>query len=264
MDSSAIAEAADLLVATRLELAPFPGFPSHCAPQGEDEGYAIQNALHARLAGRLGRIAGYKIGCTTKVMQDYLNIDHPCSGGIFESTIYRGDTTVPHRKWRRVGVECEIAVRLAAALEPVDAPYDGNSVADAVESCMAAIEIVDDRYVDYGKLDVATLIADDFFNTGCILCEPRGNWRNLDLAALQGTTKINGVEVGTGAGADVLGHPLEALALLANESAKRGETIAAGSIILTGSIVQTKWLEPGDHAVCRLEGLGAVSLKTEP
>lgn len=264
MDSAAIAEAADLLVATRLELVPFAGFPPHCAPKNEDEGYAVQKALHNRLTGRLGRIAGYKIGCTTKVMQDYLAIDHPCSGGIFESTIYRNDAVAPHDKWRRVGVECEIAVRLSAALEPAGAPFNRDSVSDAVESCMAAIEIVDDRYVDYGKLDVATLITDDFFNTGCILGEPRTDWRSLDLAALRGTTEIKGVEAGAGTGADVLGHPLEALALLANETTKRGETIETGAIVLTGSIVQTTWLEPGDHAVCRLDGLGAVSLKTQP
>lgn len=264
MDSAAIAEAADLLVATRLELSPFPGFPPHCVPRSEDEGYDIQHALHDRLAGRLGRIAGYKIGCTTKVMQDYLGIDHPCFGGIFESTIHRDDAAAPYRTWRRVGVECEIAVRLSTALQPGGAPFDRESVAEAVDSCMTAIEIVDDRYVDYGMLDVATLIADDFFNAGCFLGEPRKDWRDLDLAALRGTTEINGVEAGAGSGADVLGHPLEALALLANEATRRGETIEANAIVLTGSIVQTKWLEPGDHAVCRLEGLGAVSLKTEP
>ncbi|MEN8196358.1 MAG: fumarylacetoacetate hydrolase family protein, partial [Pseudomonadota bacterium] len=129
---------------------------------------------------------------------------------------------------------------------------------------MAAIEIVDDRYEDYGKLDAAALIADDFFNSGCVLGEPRDGWRSLDLAAVRGIMEINGEEAGTGTGATVLGHPLEALALLANEAARRGETIEAGAIVLTGSIVQTKWLEPGDHAVCRLEGLGTVSLKTEP
>lgn len=264
MDNVAIAEAADLLVGTRLELVPFPGFPPHCAPRSEADGYAIQNALHDRLTGRLGRITGYKIGCTTKVMQDYMKIDHPCSGGIFESTIYRNDAVAPHDRWRRVGVECEIAVRLSAALEPAGAPYGRDSVAGTVESCMAAIEIVDDRYEDYGKLDAATLIADDFFNAGCVLGEPRGDWRSLDLAAVRGVTEVNGEETGAGTGADVLGHPLEALALLANEAGRRGETIEAGAVVLTGSIVQTRWLEPGDHAVCRLEGLGTVSLKTEP
>lgn len=264
MDSIAIAEAADLLVATRLELEPFKGFPSHCTPHNEDDGYAIQGALHNRLTGRLGPIVGYKIGCTTKVMQDYMKIDHPCSGGIFESTVYLGDAVAPHGRWRRVGVECEIAVRLSNALQPADAPFDRESVAHAVESCMAAIEIVDDRYVDFGKLDAATLIADDFFNAGCVLGEPRKDWRSLDLAAVRGTTEVSGEETGAGTGTDVLGHPLEALALLANEAALRGEIIEAGAIVLTGSIVQTKWLEPGDHAVCRLEGLGTVSLKTEP
>ena len=264
MDSAAIAEAADLLVATRLKLAPFAGFPPHCTPQSEADGYAVQQALHDRLTGRLGSITGYKIGCTTKVMQDYMKIDHPCSGGIFEKSVLQGNAIAPHDRWQRVGVECEIAVRLAAALQPSAAPFDRVSVAAAVQSCMAAIEIVDDRYIDFGKLDAATLIADDFFNAGCILGEPHYDWRSLDLAAVRGTTTVNGTEVGAGTGADVLGHPLEALALLANEAARRGETIEARAIVLTGSIVQTYWLEPGDHVVCKLEGLGAVSLKTEP
>jgi 2-oxo-3-hexenedioate decarboxylase/2-keto-4-pentenoate hydratase len=58
----------------------------------------------------------------------------------------------------------------------------------------------------------------------------------------------------------VLGHPLEALALFANEAAARGETIPAGSFVLTGSVVQTRWLSPGDYVTCRLEGLDEVSL----
>lgn len=263
MDSTAIAEAAELLVATRLELVPFAGFPDNCKPHSEAEGYAIQGALRDRLSVKLGPVAGYKIGCTTPVMQAYMKIDHPCAGRIYESTILHGDAVMPHGKWRRVGVECEIAVRLGKPLEPSCAPFSREAVADAVESCMAAIEIVDDRYVDYEALDAATLIADDFFNTGCVLGEPVTDWRSLDLAAVRGSTEINGVEAGAGTGADVLGHPLEALALLANEAARRGETIEAGAIVLTGSIVQTKWLEPGDHAVCRLEGLGTVSLKTQ-
>ena len=37
------------------------------------------------------------------------------------------------------------------------APYDRQTVAAAVGACMAAIEVVDDRYEDYRALDVPTL-----------------------------------------------------------------------------------------------------------
>ena len=118
-----------------------------------------------------------------------------------------------------MGVECEIVVRLTADLPREAAPFDRDGVAGAVGALMAGMEIVDDRYVDYKSLDTATLIADDFFDAGCVIGSPVTDWRRLDLTALTGQTLINGVEVGSGSSADVMGHPFEALAWLANSLA---------------------------------------------
>ena len=79
---------------------------------------------------------------------------------------------------------------------------------------------------DYRSLDTPTLIADDFFNAGCVLGDPVESWRELDLAAVQGRMTINGGEVGRGRGGDILGHPLKALAWLANALAARGRDSA--------------------------------------
>jgi 2-keto-4-pentenoate hydratase len=67
---------------------------------------------------------------------------------------------------------------------------------------------------------------------------------------------INGVEVGTGRGADILGHPLAALAWLANALAGRGRYLNAGEFVLLGSVVETRWVEPGDLVEIEIEGLG--------
>ena len=63
----------------------------------------------------------------------------------------------------RIGVECEIAVRLEKDLVPGDAPFTPDSVAGSIECYLPAIEIVDDRYVRWETLGAPTLIADDFF-----------------------------------------------------------------------------------------------------
>lgn len=252
-----------MLAAVRQGGTAFAGFPSRCAPQSKTDGYKIQQALRDRLTNRFGEVAGFKIGCTTKIMQDYLGVDHPCSGAVFEANVHHGSWSAPYDHWHRVGVECEIAVRTSRDLGPENAPYTQDSVHGAIKTCMAAIEIVDDRYEDFRSLDIATLIADDFFGAGCVLGEPWRNWRDMDLASVSGTMLINGKEVGRGRGEAVLGHPLEALAQFANETAARGETISAGSLVLTGSVVQTYWLEPGDHAICRFDGLGQAALIAE-
>ena len=150
-------------------------------------------------------------------------------------------------------------MRLARPLPAAGAPYDEAGVAAAVGACMAAIEVVDDRYEDYRSLDTPTLIADDFFNAGCVLGEPVERWRELDLAALRGRMSINGSEVGRGRGGDILGHPLRALAWLANALAARGRALEPGEFVLLGSVVQTQWVAAGDHVEIEIEALGGAS-----
>src|SRR5262245_2516226 len=70
---------------------------------------------------------------------------------------------------------------------------------------------------------------------------------------------VNGEEAGSGSGADVLGHPHNALAWLANHLAQEGKGLHAGQIVLTGSLVKTVWLKAGDAVKMELDGLGTVA-----
>ena len=178
---------------------------------------------------------------------------------MFARTVQHRHGAFRHRDFRHVGVECEIAVRLAADLPASGAPYRREGIADAVGAGMAAIEVVDDRYEDYHALDTPTLVADDFFNAACVLGAPVEDWRALDLTGLRGRMTINGREVGIGQGGDILGHPLEALAWLANARAARGRHLRAGEFVLLGSVVETNWVETGDLIEAAIEGLGRAS-----
>ncbi len=259
MDDQAVATAAGILCQKRIEGGIVDALPESCRPRSEDEAYFIQAALHDRLtAAGQGPLEGYKIGCTTPVMQAYLKISQPCAGGVMAPGVRFGTGRFDAPAHGRLGVECEVAVRLRTALDPSETPYRRNSIADAVESCMVAIEIVADRYDDYGTLGTPTLVADDFFNAGIVLGDPVEDWHGLDLAALRGQMALNGEVVGTGVGGDIMGHPLEALAWLANRWSGLGRGLPAGAFVTLGSVVETRWVSPGDEVVAQIEGLGQV------
>ena len=264
MKPEAIEELVEICADARERRRPVPvPLPPDCRPPSLDDAYRVQATLNERLSGPLGPVCGRKIGCTTPVMQRYLRIDHPCAGALHAGRVHRSPATVAHAGHWRPGVECEIAVRLGRPLPADAAPYGRADVSVAVASCMAAIEIVDDRYDDFRGLDAASLIADDFFNAGAVVGAPVPAWSDLDLAALSGVMAINGVEVGKGIGADVMGHPFEALAWLANHAAATGRPLAEGDLVLTGSIVETNWVAPGDHVRVRVEGLGEATVTFE-
>lgn len=257
MNDEAVAQAAEELCRARIQSKILGALPSGIRPTDEDEAYQVQAALHEKMvAAGQGPVSGYKIGCTTPVMQAYLKIPQPCAGGVLARTVHWSNGRFQLPKQGRLGVECEIAVRLGETLAPTSSLYERDDVASAVDACMASIEVVADRYDDYGSLGAPTLIADDFFNAGIVLGEPLEDWRALDLAALPGRMTLNGETVGSGIGGDIMGHPLEALTWLANRWSARGLSLPAGAFVTLGSVVETVWVSAGDSVLAEIEGLG--------
>ena len=75
--------------------------------------------------------------------------------------------------------------------------------------------------------------------------------------------RINGEVVGEGDGRDVLGHPLDALAWLASTLAAQGKALSQGMVVMTGSVVATKFVSQGDRVQLAMDGLGEVELSIE-
>jgi 2-keto-4-pentenoate hydratase len=262
-ESARAQAAAALLADHRLGLLTFPGFPDESRPRDEPEAYEAQTALHRLLeeAGR-GAVVGHKIGCTTPTMQAYLNIPRPAAGGVFASTVQHLEGRFRHADFVRPGVECELAVRLRRDLAAGDAPFERDEVRAAIGAIMPAIELVDDRYSDWGGLGALTLIADDFFGAGCVLGPEREEWHDdVDLSLISARMTINGVEVGAGVGSDILGDPLNALMWLVNEMAGYGHSFSQGAFVLLGSLVQTNWIEQHDVVVVENDPLGSVTVR---
>jgi 2-oxo-3-hexenedioate decarboxylase/2-keto-4-pentenoate hydratase len=254
-----IRAAAEIIATARRDHGKLGPLPPDAAPATEAEGYRIQHAVHDLLAPAFGARVGYKIGCTSAVMQQYLNIPHPCGGGVFARGVHESGVSLRASDYIRVGVECEIAVRLARDLAGSEAPFTAEWVAEAIEAYLPAIEIVDDRYAQWETLGAPTLVADDFFAAGCVLGQPVPRSAAPDLLKVIGRAIVNDNEVAQGTGADVLGHPHIALAWLANHLAASGKALRAGEIVLTGSLVKTLWLNAGDRVVMELQGLGSVA-----
>lgn len=249
--------AAELVVEARRSDHLLGRLPSDVEPTDEADGYLVQTAAHSLLsrAGH-GEVVGHKIGCTTEVMQTFLGIPNPCAGGVFDSTVREVSASLRLPRNGRLGVECEIAVVIGSYLPPRRSGYTPRAVAESVGACLCAIEIVEDRYVDYASLKAPTLIADDFFGAGAVLGS-RVDFSPDALADVTARMIINGVEVGTGIGRDIMDEPLDALAWLATSRSSRGLGLSAGEFVLLGSLVQTAWIVAGDKVLIENEPLGS-------
>jgi len=265
VSTNKINEAAHELFSQYQARLPFTALPGPWGIDSIAEAYAVQREYLKLLAEVQGEVAGYKLAYTTALMQQQAGWDEPCAGGLMATTVYHSPITLRGSNYRRLGFECEIAVRLGSDLPPSGAPYNREGVSGAVELVMTAFEVIDMRLPEgvHGLVRTLTSVATNISNAGAILGPPVTNWQALDLAAAKGVATVNGEEVGYGYGSDVMGHPFEPLAWLANKLAEGGEGLPAGAIVITGSIVPPKFLESGDRAVVSVEGLGEATLTVD-
>ena len=229
------------------------------APTTIEDAYKVQDAFLGILGQGKGPLGGYKIAYTSDEIQRRTGVSSPCAGRMFAATMQDSPATFRGADSVRLAIECEVAVRLGTEVPAALAPYSRASLADAIAFLAVAFEMVDLREAAAGTgKDAAAMagICTNISNAGAVFGPAVRDWRRLDLAASPGVMVINGVEVGKGQGADVMGHPLAPLVWLANMLAERGKVLTAGTTVITGSSIPPQPLSAGDRATIAIGGLG--------
>jgi 2-keto-4-pentenoate hydratase len=252
-------KAAEMLIGEHQSGARFRPFASTLAITGVDGAYAVQREyVRFQMQHRGTGVAGYKIGLTSKRMQEMCKIDSPIAGVVLADRVHGSGAALDPSAYGRVGVEFEIAVRIGRDLLPDERPLTLEDVTAAADAVCPAMEIIDDRNADYGALEVLSLIADNAWNAGIVLGAFVRPWP--DLASIEGVVFLDGKVIDRGSGCDVLGHPFHAVAWLAGHLAGAGTRLRAGDIVMTGSVATTKF--PDGPVAYRFDalGLGAVEV----
>jgi 2-keto-4-pentenoate hydratase len=224
-----------------------------------DEAYAVQRRYVEMAQARLGcgKPVGYKIALTTRAMQTMVGVDQPLYGQVFASRVHADGAVLQLARHQHIGVEFEVALRLGSDIHASAIPHTRATVAASVDGLAVAYEFVEDRNADYAQINAFSLVADNCWNAGVVI----GEYQLLELSADATTQlKINGEVAGQGLAGDALGHPLEALAWLANAASAHGHVLRAGEFVMTGSSIRTTFPDAGDRYEFCVEGLGALSV----
>ena len=244
---------AEWLWQARQRRMPYRNLPDELRPASIAQAYAAQEAYYRLAEPTYGPVAGAKIATTTKVMQRLMGIDHPCGGAIFSQNIHQSPATLRAADFVNLRIESEIALKLGADLPASGAPWPHERVVPAVAAALPAFELIEDRNADYAKTEATSLIVENCWNGGIVIGAP--NQVRLDeLVGIRGRLTLDGKLAGEGAAED----PCATLAWLANHVAERGRDLKAGRIVITGSLIVTVSIAPGQRAVFTVDGLGDV------
>lgn len=225
-------------------------------PLDADGAYAVQtiNTLFWQQQGR--RVVGRKAGLTATAVQRQLGVDQPDFGVLFDDMRIADGGRLDPKHTLQAKAEAEIALVLSR-----DLPSRGISPEELpafVATAHAAIEIVDSRIANWA-ITFADTVADNGSSAFFVVGNEGKPLTGLDLYSAGMVMEIDGVSASMGVGAAVLGHPLRAAAWLASTIAKRGETLKAGEVLLTGALGPMVVLQPNSHVRALVGGIGETS-----
>ncbi len=224
---------------------------------GMDDAYAIQKAFIARRVAQGCKVRGYKVGLTSKVMQESMGSPEPDFSAMTDDLFMPEDTPIDCARFFRPLIEIEIAFVMKSALKgPGILPVD---VLRATDFVLPAIEIVDFRVGPAPGMTVVDTVADLAACGAAVLGANPVRLEDIDIRNVAGQMIINGKVEHEGMSSAVLGNPVTAVAWLANKLGEFGITFEPGQAILTGSFVRAMPVKAGDEVIARFDsGLGDV------
>jgi 2-keto-4-pentenoate hydratase len=227
-----VKKAAELLIKARNDGRKMEALPSEAEPKTLDDAYAIQDEI-LKIIGL--KLAGWKVALTNDEAMERAGAKEPAAGPLFAKHVMTAPQTIEGGQETVGGFECEFAFRLGKDIPAEGAPYTGQIVAAAIESLHPAIEVVGLRIANRPALGVSGTVADHAGNYSFVYGPAVDGWQKLDLPKCGVRHLVDGEEVATSNGANVLDNPLNSLAWLANHLSKRGMQLKAGQWITTGA-----------------------------
>ncbi|MDN3903321.1 2-oxo-hept-4-ene-1,7-dioate hydratase [Arthrobacter sp. YD2] len=260
LDKETLKAVANELVEAKRTRTPVPLLTARYPEMTVEDSYAVQNLWADRLLASGRKLAGHKIGLTSKAMQAATGITEPDYGVILDDMVLENGAVLQWDAYTHPRIEVELAFVLGRPLAgPHCTLFD---VLDATDYVVPALEILDSRIQMDGRTIVDT-ISDNAAMGAMVVGGNPVKPADVDLRWVSALLYRNqGIEE-TGVAAGVLNHPAAGVYWLANKLAVHGTSLQAGEIILAGSFTRPMWVYQGDTVFADYGPLGTITCRFE-
>ena len=214
-----------------------------------DQAYRVLFGIMDRRIAQGERRIGWKVGLTSRAIQQQFSVHEPVFGCILEQRA-SGHVFAP-ADLINPGFENELCLRLGHDLSGAIGIEQARAAIDVIHP---ALEIIETRGPFTEQLALA--LADNAQQKTVILGTPVTPPEHLDR--VEARVVINGQTAATGTGDAVLGNPLNSLVWLAAKLAEYGHGLKAGEIVMSGSFTRQFPIRPGDTIRAEFSGIGSV------
>jgi 2-keto-4-pentenoate hydratase len=229
-----------------------------------DEARRVQKEFVAILTPKLGERVGFKVGLTSKAVQESVGASNPVRGVLLREMMLNDGAKVPANFGARPIWEPDLIVVVKDA--GINEAKTLREVASHLNEVVAFIELPDRIVAETEKVDGNLITAINASARLGVL----GQRRKIDptpefVTALENltvsATDEKGAELAKAKGDALLGHPLNPVLWLINDLAASDEKLKAGDLISLGSFARPQSPHAGQTVTVHYDGLPGGSLQ---
>jgi 2-keto-4-pentenoate hydratase len=200
---------------------------------------------------------GWKVGFGAPAMLQQLQVSGPLVGFLTQNARVQSGASVSLAGWAKPVAEPEIAVHIG---RDVAAGSDRDTAAAAIAGISPAIELVD---VHTPPVNPELILGENIYQRHVVLggtAPARAGAKSDGLTCRimrhgKETARTSDPQANTGQWVEIVRHVADVLAAF-------GETLRAGEIIITGSVVAPLTLEPGEEGIAfEVDPIGGVAVR---
>ncbi len=231
-----------------------------------DDAYAVQKAWVDMKIARGAQITGYKIGLTSRAMQQVMNITTPDFGVLLDEMLFPSGSTITAGDFLDPRIEAEFGFVMKKPLQGENVTVE--EVMDATDYVVPALELISarstrtDPETGYTRT-VFDTIADNAANAGYIPANQHFDPAEVDLRWSGALLYLNGEIEESGLGGAVMEHPANGICWVCKRFARHGVGLEPGQFVLSGSFTRPVAIKPGDEIVADYGAMGKIEIRVD-
>lgn len=228
-----------------------------------DDAYAIQKAWVDLKLARGAKVSGYKIGLTSRAMQQAMQIDTPDYGVLLDNMAFANNAQICAADFLDPRIEAEFGFVMRRSLFGEEVTLE--DVLAATDYVVPALELISarstrtDPETGYTR-NVFDTIADNAANAGYIVGDSQVDPNKIDLRFSGALLYVDGVVEESGLGGAVMEHPGHGIRWVCKRFARHGIGLEAGQFVLSGSFTRPVPVQAGTNILADYGQLGKIKI----
>lgn len=257
MTKDIIENIADQLNVARMNCAPVEQFSGTYKNLTRLDAYKVQE-LGISYREKLGeKVVGLKMGLTSEAKRKQMDLDSPLYGVLTDKMRVDDGGNYSLTGQIHPKIEPEIAFSIARELTSENT-YE--EILSSIDGVYIALEILDSRYKQFKYFSMEDVISDNSSSSHYILGEKVINFDKANLKKLNMKMRVDGAIAQEGSSSAISGDPVLSVVELCKLLSKRGKTLPANSLVLTGAATPAVALKQGMEIKLEVDGFSTIAV----